>query len=101
MSGNKDTEGLIKKYQVFKDGVEVEDNLFVLNLTKDEAARRAALSYAGLIANKKLEKDLKTFYQQQNLSCSYWNILVNAFRSAMKKCHKLMETGKLTCQMKL
>jgi len=84
MSGNKDTEGLIKKYQVFKDGVEVEDNLFVLNLTTDEAARRTALYYAGLLGNDKLKKDLKTFYKQQNLFCSYWNILVNAFRSAMK-----------------
>lgn len=81
---SKENDGLIKKYQVFKDGLEVEDSIFVLNLTTDEAARRAALYYAGLLGNDKLKKDLKTFYQQQNLSCSYWNILVNVFRSAMK-----------------
>ncbi|MFA5696693.1 MAG: hypothetical protein WC917_04630, partial [Bacilli bacterium] len=71
---SKETDGLFKKYQVFKDGVEVEDKTFILNLDTDVAARRVALSYATFIGNKKLYDDLKNFYKLNNYKYSYVDV---------------------------
>jgi hypothetical protein len=73
-------DGFFKKYQVFKDGVEVKDHIFVLNLDTDEAARRVVLSYANFIGNKRLYNDLKNFYKINNYKYSYINVIKNAFR---------------------
>lgn len=77
---SKEDQGLFKKYQVFRDGVEVKDNVFVLNLDSDEAARKLALDYSVYVGNKQLKSDLKEFYKKNNYSCSYWNIWKNAIR---------------------
>ena len=77
---SKETDGLFKKYQVFKDGIEVKDVLFVLNLDKDETARRIALSYAIFVGSKQLKDDLISFYRKNNYTYSYLNVIKNAFR---------------------
>ena len=65
-----DTKGFYKKYEIKRtDGQPIpsDEEHFILRLDSDQAAREAALYYARITGNGKLENDLVFMYSRRNL----------------------------------